>query len=149
VFRWRVVLERRQQVGVVPDRVFALEFTQPGKPPAYFFLEADRGTMPITRQNLSRTSFQRKLLAYHVTWKQGLHKTRFGFPRFRVLTVTTSAERMQSMIDVCSELEGGRGLFLFAETSALLGDDPFAYLWTNGRKEIVSLIEPTSSTDKT
>jgi hypothetical protein len=129
VFRWRVVLERRQQIGVVPDRVFALEFAQPDKPPAHFFLEADRGTMPITRQNLSRTSFQRKLLAYHATWKQGLRKTRFGFPRFRVLTVTTSTERMQSMIDACSELDGGHGLFLFTETKALFTQPPLSAVW--------------------
>lgn len=129
LFHWRVTLGRRQQVGVVPDRVFALEFTQSDQPPAYFFLEADRATMPVTRQNLSRSSFQRKLLAYHATWKQGLHKTRFGFPRFRVLTVTTSAERMQSMIDACSELEGGHGLFLFAEAKSLLTQTPLSAVW--------------------
>ena len=54
LFRWHVTLERRQQVGVIPDRVFALEFTRSDKSPAYFFLEADRGTMPVTRENLSR-----------------------------------------------------------------------------------------------
>ena len=97
--------------------------------------------MPVTRQNLSRSSFQRKLLAYHATWKQGLHKTRFGFPRFRVLTVTTSAERMQSMIDACGEHEGGHGLFLFAEAGALLDSDPFTYLWTDGRGEKVQLLD--------
>ncbi len=139
LFRWRVTLERRQQVGVVPDRVFALEFIHSDQPPAYFFLEADRGTMPITRENLSRSSFQRKLLAYYATWKQGLHKTRFGFPRFRVLTVTTSVERMQSMIDACNVLEGGHGLFLFAEAGALLDADPFSFLWTSGRNEAVRL----------
>lgn len=141
LFRWRVTLERRQQVGVVPDRVFALEFTQSDQPPAYFFLEADRGTMPVTRQNLSRSSFQRKLLAYHATWKQDLHKTRFSFPRFRVLTVTTSAERMQSMIDACRDLEGGHGLFLFAEAGAFLDSDPFAHLWVAGRGEKTQLLD--------
>lgn len=141
LFRWRVKLERQQQLSVVPDRVFALESTLENRSTAYFFLEADRGTMPITRQNLSRSSFQRKLLAYHATWKQGLHKTCFRFPRFRVLTVTTSVERMQSMIDACGEFEGGQGLFLFAETSALLDSDPFTYLWTNGRGKETRLLD--------
>ena len=140
-FRWRVAPERRQQLSVVPDRVFALEFTQSDQPTASFFLEADRGTMPVTRQNLSRSSFQRKLLAYHATWKQGLHKTRFGFPRFRVLTVTTSAERMQNMIDACRELESGHGLFLFAEAGAFLGSDPFTFFWTTGRSVKARLLD--------
>lgn len=140
LFRWRVTLERRQQIGVIPDRTFALEFTQPKKSPALFFLEADRGTMPVTRQNTSRTSFQRKLHAYHATWKQDLHKTRFGFHRFRVLTVTTSAERMQSMIDACNELDGGHGLFLFAEAKTLSHSDPFSYPWKSGRNEQVQLL---------
>jgi DNA-binding Lrp family transcriptional regulator len=141
LFQWHVTLERRQKLSVVPDRVFAFEFTQPDKSPALLFLEADRATMPVTRQNLSRSSFQRKLLAYHATWKQGLHKSHFGFPRFRVVTVTTSAERMQSMIDACSELEGGHGLFLFAEASALLGSNPLTYLWKNGSNELTLLTD--------
>ncbi|HLX08425.1 MAG TPA: hypothetical protein VKY89_11240 [Thermoanaerobaculia bacterium] len=47
-----------------PDRVFGLRFA--GEPEqrrrAYSFLEADRGTMPITRNGLAQTSFRRKLL---------------------------------------------------------------------------------------
>ena len=142
LFRWRVTLERRQHVGIVPDRVFVLEFKQPEKSSVLFFLEADRGTMPIIRQNLSRSSFQRKLLAYHATWKQGLHKTRFGFPRFRVLTVTTNAERMRSMIDACAELDGGHGLFLFAGASALLTQTPFAEIWKSANSSLpISLLD--------
>jgi hypothetical protein len=117
--------------------VFALEFNHSDQPPAYFFLEAGRGTMPVSRQNLSRSSFQRKLFAYHATWNQGLHKTRFGFPGFRVLTVTTSTERMQGMIDACGELEGGHGLFLFTEISRLLESNLLTSLWTTSRGERV------------
>ena len=54
-------------VGVVPDRVFALN-TQTGI--RWFFLEADRATMPVERNSLKQTSFSRKLLAYHETWRQ-------------------------------------------------------------------------------
>ena len=88
--QWRVTLDNRQKLGVVPDAVFALETTTEtgGAPRAYYFLEADRGTMPIVRQDLRQTSFFRKLLAYHATWKQGFHRAPFGFPGFRVLTVT-------------------------------------------------------------
>jgi hypothetical protein len=48
-----------------------------------------------------------------------LHRQRFGFNRFRVLTVTTSAQRVNSLLEACAELERGRGLFLFADHAAL------------------------------
>ena len=83
-FQWRVNINSRLKLGVIPDRVFALEFRdEDGKSNrAFFFLEADRGTMPVRRRNLSQTSFYRKLLAYEATWSQSIHRTRFGFHRF-------------------------------------------------------------------
>lgn len=120
-FRWKVKLKGGKRLGVIPDSVFALEFQdEDGKNQrANFFLEADRGTMPVTRRNLSQTSFYRKLLAYEATWSQSIHKSKFGFNRFRVLTVTKSAARVKSLIDACSQLERGHGLFLFADQTIL------------------------------
>jgi hypothetical protein len=104
-----------------PDRVFALEYLNAQGEPnrLVFFLEADRGTMPVKRTNFSQTSFYRKLLAYEATWSQMIHGSLFGFNRFRVLTVTTSAERVKSLMAACSELHSGHGLFLFADISVL------------------------------
>lgn len=120
-FRWKVKLKDGRKLGVIPDRTFALEFpNQTGESQrAYFFLEADRGTMPVTRRNLSQTSFYRKLLAYEATWSQSIHKSKFDFNRFRVLTVTKSAARVKSLVDACVQLERGHGLFLFADQSIL------------------------------
>jgi hypothetical protein len=135
-FPWKVDVKGRRNLGIVPDRVFALDFADEdgeGKR-AFFFLEADRGTMPVIRENLSQTSFYRKLLAYEATWTQGIHRKRFGFHRFRVLTVTTSAARVQSLVDACSRLRSGHGLFLFADQSALHNPDIFsAPIWRSGR----------------
>jgi hypothetical protein len=119
--RWKVKLEGGRKLGVVPDRAFALEYLNPvGRMErAYFFLEADRGTMPVVRQSLSQSSFQRKLLAYEATWTQNLHQTRFGIHRFRVLCVTKSAARVKSLVEACSKLKRGHGLFLFADHSIL------------------------------
>jgi hypothetical protein len=120
-FRWKVNMAGGVKLGVVPDRVFALDFPdEDGEHNrAFFFLEADRGTMPVIRENLNQTSFYRKLLAYEAAWSQGVHRTRFGFHRFRVLTVTKSAARVKSLVDACSQLKSGHGLFLFADRSAL------------------------------
>jgi hypothetical protein len=124
LFRWRVGIGGGVTLGVVPDRVFALEVDKEGKTErAYFCLEADRGTMPVGRKNLSQTSMYRKFLAYAATWSNAVHEKRFGFHRFRVLTVTRSAERAKSLVEACSKLERGHGLFLFADESVLKNPD--------------------------
>jgi len=124
------------KLGVIPDRVFALEFPDKDgeRARAYFFLEADRGTMPVKRRNLSQTSFHRKLLAYEVTWTQAIHTSRFGFHRFRVITVTTSAARVKSLVEACSELERGHGLFLFADRSVLDKPDERTIDWATAEE---------------
>lgn len=137
-FQWKVDIGQRQKCGVIPDRVFGLEFS--GKQ-CWYFLEADRDTMPINRSNLDQSSFQRKLLAYGATWSQNLHRTRFGWQRFRVLTVTTNCQRVQGMIEACQGLAHGHGLFLFAEANDLLQSDPFAYHWTSGHGETGAVLK--------
>lgn len=131
-FRWRVNINERVRLGLVPDRVFALEFRDKNGAinRTYFLLEADRGTMPVIRKNLLQTSFYRKLLAYETTWTQSIHRKRFGFDRFRVLTVTTGVGRRDALIEACSKLKTGRGLFLFADRSILeRPTDILAALW--------------------
>jgi hypothetical protein len=142
-FRWKVNISSRVKLGVIPDRVFALEFPDQGgtNNRAFFFLEADRSTMPVKRRNLSQTSFYRKLLAYEATWTQNIHRTRFGFSRFRVLTVTTSAERVKSLVDACSQLKRGHGLFLFADWKSLETSEVFSSIWQTGKQgEVTGLL---------
>ena len=144
-FRWQVKISNRVKLGVIPDYVFALDFKDPSGAGnrAFFFLEADRATMPVIRMNLSQTSFYRKLRAYGATWSQSIHQTQFGFHRFRVLTVTTSDERVKSLIEACSKLERGQGLFLFADRTVLeKPTDMFLAVWQTGKKgETVSLLD--------
>src|SRR6266850_926448 len=68
--KWNVSIHHQgipANVGVVPDAVFGIESQRSTR---WFFLEADRATMPVERRSLKQTSFFRKLLAYHETWKQ-------------------------------------------------------------------------------
>lgn len=143
-FRWQVNISSQLKLGVIPDRVFGLEYPDMdgNRRRAFFFLEADRGTMPVTRHDLSQTSFYRKLLAYEATWLQSIHRTRFGFHRFRVLTVTTSAERVKSLVTACSQLKHGHGLFLFSDRTALeKPGDIFFHIWQTGSQgETASLL---------
>jgi DNA-binding Lrp family transcriptional regulator len=131
-FQWSVNVSSRLKLGLIPDRVFALESVNGDR--SFYFLEADRSTMPVMRQGLSQSSFYRKLLAYEATWTQGIHRSRLGFHRFRVLTVTTSAERVKSLVEACGQLERGQGLFLFAEIDSLLAKpDLLSLAWKGGR----------------
>ena len=144
---WRVKMRDGTKLGVIPDRVFALQFAdQHGSTQrVYYFLEADRGTMPVVREKLSQTSFYRKLLAYEATWTNKVHQRHLGIPRFRVLTVTTGSARVKSLLDACSRLQRGRGLFLFADES-VLQRDLLAAVWQCGKDgSLSSLVDLPAS----
>jgi len=139
-FRWEVNVGSRR-IGLRPDKVFGLENTATGDK-AYYFLEADRGTMPVTRRGLDHSSIHRKLLAYEATWKQNLHRTRFGFHRFRVITVTTSRKRLTNLIEVCRNRHHTHGLFLFGDTVSLhKTDDLLAIKWQTANGGASALLD--------
>ncbi len=52
----------RHEIGLVPDIAFAIESKKGAQ--RNFFVEIDRGTMPITRADFSQTSIERKLRSY-------------------------------------------------------------------------------------
>jgi hypothetical protein len=140
-FHWQVTIVGGTKLGVIPDRAFALEYADhTGQVQrAYYFLEADRGTMPVVRKGLAQTSFYRKLLAYEATWTNKVHQRQLGIPRFRVLTVTISPARAKSLLDACSRLQRGHGLFLFADKSALQ-KDLLAAVWQCGKGTAMSTL---------
>lgn len=149
-FRWQVEIRQSGKLhclGVEPDRIFGLRFE--GKPEnqqqVYFFLEADRGTMPVARKGLTQTSFLRKLLAYRETWRQRLHTVHLGISNFRVLTVTTSRERREHLVEACRSLPDGDRLFLFTDRESLTYRDILAHEWVDGRGEAVRLLPPSGT----
>jgi hypothetical protein len=138
-FRWQVEIRhdgKLQRLGLEPDKVFGLRFEDApeNRRYAFFFLEADRGTMPVTRKGLGQTSFLRKLLCYQGTWRQGVHRMHLGISNFRVLTVTTSRDRMEHLVKACRSLGGGGSrLFLFTNQEGLGLGDILGQKWANGR----------------
>lgn len=141
-WQWSVTVSARQRVGVAPDRVIALEpvDSENQNERQTFFLEADRGTMPITRSNCRQTSVERKLLAYEATWSQHLHQSRLGLPRFRTLIVTSSSLRAANILKLVRSMRRGRGLFLCASTEQLAAQENIlsSRCW-NGPTETESL----------
>lgn len=140
---WTVPIHYRGEVlsiGVVPDRVFRLSTKDEE---LLFCLEVDRGTMPVVRSNPAQSSFYRKLLAYHETWRTGLHLNQMNWRRFRVLTLTSSRERRNHIIEVCKEVvqTGGSGLFMFADQENVeSSDDILRMPWITGDGENLAKI---------
>jgi hypothetical protein len=138
--KWKVMIRHRgasANVGVVPDAVFAV-ISKAGT--RWFFLEADRGTMPVERSRLKQTSFMRKVLAYQETWAQGLLKD--SVPRFQVLTVTTTPAHAQNLVQATQRITKGKGagLFLFTDQRTFASQkDVFVAPFLNGRGEQVTL----------
>jgi hypothetical protein len=144
-FRWQVEVRqggKSYRLGVEPDGVFGMRFTDPseGKRAVYFFLEADRGTMPVVRKGLGQTSFARKLLSYHETRRQEIQRAHFGILNFRVLTVTTTKERVEHLVEACQSFPGSGRLFLFRDRETFAGGNVLARLWVNGKGEPQSLL---------
>ena len=110
----------RHLIPASPDAVFALHFNDVGRQ-SYFYVEADRATMPISRSDIAQSSYRRRLLAYLTAHQAKLHTQRLGIDNLRVLTITTSAERIASMLAVVKEITKGRGsnMFLFTDIATL------------------------------
>jgi hypothetical protein len=102
---------------VAPDAFFGLE-TELGR--SYYFVEADMGTETLER-------FRRKLLAYQQYWKSGAFQERYSYRNFRVLTVTTGAERANNLIRLAGDL-GAKNMFLFT-TEEKASKDILGSVW--------------------
>jgi len=149
-YSWKVRLQGEPvSVTIVPDKVFGLHYTQKteGGNKGYFFLEADRGTMPVSRSNLKWTSMVKKVKEYHATvalWENEKYRS-FHFQHFRILTVTRPKGRIENLIKATRETLGKHNhalrRFLFVELDTLTTSDLLTMEWRNGRDEKVTLLE--------
>ena len=144
-FKWSVTLRRGVRVGVVPDRVFAVERESNEKTERVLFcLEADRGTMPVKRSDERASSFAKKLSCYTASADADLPSELFGTKRMRVLTVTNTFDRLTHLREAARGDGLRRGLFLFACADHFKDEiDPVAdLLWSTPRGDApVALFE--------
>ena len=123
--QWRITIKSgrfTEKVGIIPDAAFAIEKQdESGIHRRWYFLEADRGTMPLYRKSLRLSSIRRKALSYLQSRRSKVLKEQFGIPGFQVLFVSRSKDRLKRMKDVCREAMQGRdaSLFLFASIDDL------------------------------
>ena len=152
--QWTVDINYRGQAytfHVRPDAIYDVchkEAAGEGDPRARenFFLEVDRGSMPIVRPDLYQTSILRKYLCYAETHRADIHRDRFGMNNLRVLFVGKSRRRIDAMIRAFGEHMTGLAsprLFLFADRPTLFaeGTSFFDYRWRDGEGKEHSLFE--------
>lgn len=138
--------------SIIADDLFGLVFDDGMA--AYFLVEIDRGQMPVRRHGESaeefvggkrriRTYFKHKLAAYYHGWRQRRHIELFGVEQIRVLTVTTSEQRIETMLDALREVTQGKGsdLFLFAHEGSLRDRGPLECDWISGRGNLTRLTD--------
>lgn len=156
-FGWKIpilwVVDGKREIfssTVMPDRIFGMHISDvPAKRQGlFFFLEADRSTMPVERTKPFQTSFSRKLHAYWESWRRGLYNHYLGSNAVRVLTITKSNERIETMKKVCRKIDPrGKGsrMFLFSEAKNFSPNNPaciFEERWTNPRdKSPVTILD--------
>src|SRR5262249_4875051 len=126
-------------VGIVPDLVFGLRFPDGSR--RCFAVEIDRGTMPITRTDSTKTSFERKMRGYLHAHAAKTPEHSFGWRTFRVLTVTTDKARLESMRAAVLRLHipnsPGPSLFFFITRDELGNSNPMVKSWTDGHGRTV------------
>lgn len=148
-FAWDVNVKREisgrikdVKIGILPDKVFGLHF-EADRRASYFFLEADRSTMPIMRAGFQKSSYLKKLVGYWQSHQAGVIKNMFGF-NARVLTLALSKERINNMIIANKEVDDrkvGTKMFYFCEGTDVKVSDPeklFQKIWRNGRDDKMS-----------
>jgi hypothetical protein len=135
--------------GTAPDRI--VSFTAQGRQ-HYLLVEVDEATETIApRESLIRsrdfwddTSLLRKFVIYSAAFKTKAHQTIYKIPVFRVVTVTTSAARVQNMVAACQThlTDTPPGLFLFTDWQTLEASDApiFDLKFVNGAGRPVSLL---------
>jgi hypothetical protein len=104
--------------------------------------------MPIKRRtrsgdlDLDKTSIVRKFLAYIQGFIEQMHERQFGWKAFRILFITTTAQRADNMRKALQELTTAkhiRRIFYFATIDAL-ATDILTHQWIEGNGEPQLLI---------
>jgi hypothetical protein len=107
--RWRSRGRQKEKVPVCPDAFFTIEKNNDPKTRLSYALEADRGTT-------TRRTFDDKINAYWRFLEQNRQIRAYGVKWFRVVTITLTNARANSLADIASQTipDRLRKYFLFA-----------------------------------
>lgn len=138
---------RQRRVAVVPDAYFALGYTDDltGQPRLLrFFVEGDRASMTAASARQQAHTWQHRIRSYQAYFASPLPVAMYGTNRLRVLTVTTSQKRLESL-KAATEAVGGRNRYWFAVEESLQRGALDAPIWFKaGSSDPVCLRQPIS-----
>ena len=149
-YQWPVALKWKGSDVVLhptPDKIFGIRDLErrEGANRKFFFLEADRGTMPTERSDLTKTSMLRHLVAYAWSYRHDLQAKRYNLPNVRVLTVTPGRQRIANIIAAYRQHVAALvspKFFLFADRPGLArADDWLEYPWLDAAGEQHRLLD--------
>jgi hypothetical protein len=143
-FSVRVTIRHQHKpltITIISDRLFALVYPNERH---NFALEQDLGTMDIWANRLvGKSSIRRKHLGYFHAREQRRFLDRWGFKSFRVLTVTTSDTRINTMlrtqrhfVPTCPP-----GFFLYSTAERLAQHGALGPAWVTIKRDNVSLLD--------
>jgi hypothetical protein len=127
---------------VVPDRLFRLATSNHHW---NFALEIDRGNeslMTRSKKITRKATWHKKIAGYFHAHCQAKITETWGFKAMRILTVTTSDERVDHMLAVQRQVTNGkdRGLFLYASRAAIAEHGVLGPAWrsANGNNIVLA-----------
>ena len=128
---------------IIPDEV--LMFVDPFRPPdankRLILVEMDMGTEAIERFLKDGSSIKNKIEKYAEAYRAGMHTKTYGVKNLRILFLTTSQQRIQSMIKTIEALGIDQRIFMFAiSKEALEAPDLLTFSFLNNRHEPVTLV---------
>ena len=92
-----------EKATIVPDGYFTLT---DGEYDYHNMLEIDMGTETGISDKFNRRTFARKMRSYLAYYSSGKYTEKYGADAMRVLTVTTSQERMKNLKKIAERLDG-------------------------------------------
>ncbi len=89
---------RSQRIAIIPDAYFILNL---GERRAHFFLELDRATMSSKR-------WKTRVVSYKSYAESGKYQERYHTTSLRILTVTTTTERLNNLKKATEQIAVGK-----------------------------------------
>jgi hypothetical protein len=128
-------------ITIIADRLFALVYSGASH---NFALEQDLGTMDIwANRPAGKSSIRRKQLGYFHAREQRRFVERWGFKSFRVLIVTTSDARIDTMLRAQRRVAPAcpPGFFMYSTRERLSRHGALGPAWVTIKRDNVSLLD--------
>jgi hypothetical protein len=150
-FAWTASVIHQGQLDVAPvepDKVFGIHYPLLSQDHnrLFFFLEVDRGTESLYKQDLAQSSIYRKVLAYIATRHDKIDTERFHWHSFVVLFIVPDDKRVAAMQRMMRERElvfqpdYQATMFLFQTELCLQRGTDILEGWVNAENKPISLI---------